>query len=78
MGAPPARHQDAAWFANISPLNHVDQVKVPVFVTHGTTDHVVDIEQSKRLVAELKAHHVPTSHGSSRTKAMACRDWRTE
>ncbi|HNX98670.1 MAG TPA: alpha/beta fold hydrolase, partial [Candidatus Aminicenantes bacterium] len=46
-------------FDAISPLRHVANVKIPLFVGHGTADHIADIAQSKRLVAELKKHGVP-------------------
>ena len=34
-------------------------MKVPVFVWHGRIDNVVDVEQSKRLVAQLRDHGIP-------------------
>jgi fermentation-respiration switch protein FrsA (DUF1100 family) len=46
-------------FAAISPLNHVDQVTIPVFVAHGKDDNVVSIEQSRRLISELKKRNLP-------------------
>jgi acetyl esterase/lipase len=45
-------------FAAISPLRQVDQIRVPVFVSHGKDDPVVDIGQSRRLISELENHHV--------------------
>lgn len=44
-------------FDAISPLRHVDQVRIPIFVSHGRQDEVVDIEQSKALVQRLKQHN---------------------
>lgn len=46
-------------FAAISPLRQVDRIRVPVFVSHGKDDPVVDIGQSRRLISELEKHHVP-------------------
>jgi dipeptidyl aminopeptidase/acylaminoacyl peptidase len=46
-------------FAAISPLRHVDQVRIPVFVAHGKDDPVVDADESRRLIAELEKFHVP-------------------
>ncbi len=46
-------------FAAISPLRHVDQIHVPVFVSGGTYDEVVEIRQSKRLIAELQKFRIP-------------------
>ena len=53
----PARNQE--YFESISPIKHLDAVKVPVFVWHGRIDNVVDVEQSKRLVAQLRDHGIP-------------------
>lgn len=50
---------DAERFAEISPLRHVEQVRIPIFVQHGREDSVVEVAQSKRLVAELEKHGVP-------------------
>jgi pimeloyl-ACP methyl ester carboxylesterase len=46
-------------FDEISPLRHVDQIKIPVFVAHGTSDVVANVEQSRRLIEELNKYHVP-------------------
>ena len=46
-------------FDAISPGRHVDQIRVPVFVSHGKDDPNVDIGQSKRLISELEKNHVP-------------------
>lgn len=46
-------------FAAISPLRHVDQIRVPIFVAGGTYDQTVEITQSKRLISALKSNHVP-------------------
>lgn len=51
--------RDTSKFDAISPSRHVDQVRVPVFVSHGKDDRVADFEQSKLLVSELVKNHVP-------------------
>ncbi len=51
--------QHAATFDAISPLRHVDQIKVPVFVAHGSEDTVADVAESRRLIAKLTEYHVP-------------------
>lgn len=43
----------------ISPVRHVDQVRVPVFVSHGTEDFIAYVGESRRLIGELKKHGVP-------------------
>lgn len=47
-------------YAAISPMRHVDRIKIPVFIAHGRDDRVVSVAQSKRLIRELKKNHVPT------------------
>jgi acetyl esterase/lipase len=46
-------------FEAISPVRHVEQIRVPVFVAGGKYDQVVEIQQSKRLISELEKAHVP-------------------
>ena len=47
-----------ARFDAMSPGRRVDRIKVPVFVSYGGYDPVVDIGQSKRLLASLDKYHV--------------------
>ncbi len=51
--------RDKSYLERISPLEHADQIHVPVLIAHGTEDIVVDVEQSKRLARELKRRGVP-------------------
>jgi dipeptidyl aminopeptidase/acylaminoacyl peptidase len=51
--------KDPAKFDAIAPVRHIDRVRVPVFVTHGGYDPIVDIGQSTRLLTELKKNNVP-------------------
>lgn len=46
-------------FDAISPARHVDQVRVPVFVSHGKDDPIADVGESKRLISELEKYNVP-------------------
>lgn len=50
--------EEAEKFEEISPLRHVKNIKIPVFVAHGGEDQVVSIGQSKRLISELKSNDV--------------------
>ena len=48
--------RDGRWtYAELSPLSHVTGDVPPVFVAHGTDDHVVPVEQSRELAARLRA-----------------------
>jgi dipeptidyl aminopeptidase/acylaminoacyl peptidase len=51
MGAQDAR--DAA-LSEISPIEHIDQVKVPVLLIHGRDDTVVPLAQSEAMADALK------------------------
>jgi acetyl esterase/lipase len=53
----PKKHKEK--FEAISPLRHVANVRVPLFVAHGKEDNVAAISESKRLVAELEKHNIP-------------------
>jgi acetyl esterase/lipase len=50
---------DPARFEALQPVNHMDRVRVPVFVTHGGYDPIADIGQSTHLISELKRNNVP-------------------
>jgi acetyl esterase/lipase len=51
--------QDRARLQEISPLEHADQIHVPVLIAHGTEDNIVDVAQSRKLASELKHRGVP-------------------
>lgn len=44
---------------DVSPLSHVRNLQAPVLLAYGGQDRVVDIEQGRRLVKELKARKKP-------------------
>jgi acetyl esterase/lipase len=43
----------------MSPINHLDSINIPIFVSHGKEDTNVDASQSKRLVSRLKQRNIP-------------------
>lgn len=49
---------DQTRFEEISPIYHVDKIKIPIFVIHGKDDSNVSIKQSKMLKSELQKHGV--------------------
>ena len=67
-----------AYFDEISPLRHIESVRIPIFVAHGTDDQVVDVAQSKRLVAELarlnKRHVVHFERGEGHGMAFVANE----
>jgi dipeptidyl aminopeptidase/acylaminoacyl peptidase len=46
-------------FDAISPIRHVEKIKIPIFVAHGKNDRNVSVRQSRRLVSALKQQGVP-------------------
>ncbi|MBI2510812.1 MAG: S9 family peptidase [Opitutae bacterium] len=50
--------QQAEKFEALSPFYSVNQIKIPVFVAHGTEDNNADTSQSRRLVKALKTNGV--------------------
>lgn len=56
LGDPKARQAD---YEAISPLHRVDRLRIPMLIAHGKADSVVSIQQSRRLVRELKARDLP-------------------
>lgn len=42
----------------MSPLKHVAKIRAPVFVAGGKDDHVVELQQSRKLLAEFEHHGV--------------------
>jgi dipeptidyl aminopeptidase/acylaminoacyl peptidase len=54
--------QAQAVYDSRSPLNHLDGFKVPVIVLQGADDPIVPPNQSERIVAALRARHVPVAY----------------
>lgn len=50
---------ESAKYEAMSPLKHVQKVRVPVFVAGGKDDQTVEIGQSKTLISELEKYGVP-------------------
>ncbi len=46
-------------FHDISPVNFVSQLHVPVLVAHGKDDPIAPVSQSRKLVSELERYKVP-------------------
>lgn len=46
-------------FEKISPINHVEKIKVPIFIAHGKNDKNVSVKQSRQLQKALKEQGVP-------------------
>jgi len=44
----------------VSPLQHADQIKVPVLLVHGEADYTVLVSHSKAMAKELRRNKVPS------------------
>jgi dipeptidyl aminopeptidase/acylaminoacyl peptidase len=51
-----------AFLEQISPINHVDQIKCPMMVIHGANDPRVPIGEAEQIVAALKKRNVPVEY----------------
>ena len=56
----PAKPEDREALIAVSPLTHVDKIKVPMLVVHGANDQRVKQAESDQIVSELhgKGHEV--------------------
>jgi dipeptidyl aminopeptidase/acylaminoacyl peptidase len=48
------RQEDRERIRNVSPINLVDNVRIPILLMHGTDDTVVPIAQSQRMYDRLR------------------------
>lgn len=46
-------------YLDISPINHVDKIKIPIFIAHGKADNNVSVKQSRQLERALRKQGVP-------------------
>lgn len=51
--------KETAKYEAMSPLKHVANIRVPVFVAGGKDDQTVEINQSRALIGALEKHGVP-------------------
>ncbi len=56
----PVRHR--ALFDRISPIRHVDRIRAPLLVLHGTRDPRVAVTESEQIVAALQARGKPVRY----------------
>lgn len=54
--------KDAAMLHDLSPINKVDTVNIPLLVIHGALDTNVPVEQADRVVESLKRRQIPVSY----------------
>lgn len=56
LGDPKTNREE---FDRISPLRHLDHLKIPVFVAHGKEDEIAAVGESRALIAQLGKRNVP-------------------
>jgi dipeptidyl aminopeptidase/acylaminoacyl peptidase len=54
--------KDPEFMASISPINHVDKIKAPLFVIAGANDPRVPKEEADQMVEKVKAKGVPVEY----------------
>jgi dipeptidyl aminopeptidase/acylaminoacyl peptidase len=54
--------RDADLFARISPIHHIDRVRVPVLIAHGKRDPRVPIGESEQFVTALQERQKPVTY----------------
>ena len=62
-----ATGQDGDFLRSISPINHVEKIRVPMVVVHGANDPRVNISAAAALVAELWEYNVPVEYVNVQT-----------
>lgn len=50
---------DREFLARISPIHHVDRIRVPLMVVHGANDPRVPLNEAEQIVAALRQRDVP-------------------
>lgn len=51
--------QNPAKYEAMSPIRHVQNIRVPVFIAGGKDDQTVELQQSRKLIAEFDRHKIP-------------------
>ena len=54
--------QDGDFLRSISPINHVEKIRVPMVVVHGANDPRVNISVAEAPVAGLREYNVPVEY----------------
>ena len=54
--------EDGDFLRSISPIHHVDKIRVPMVVVHGANDPRVSITVAEALVAQLREYNVPVEY----------------
>jgi dipeptidyl aminopeptidase/acylaminoacyl peptidase len=52
--------EDRDFLHEVSPLTHVDKIKAPLFIIHGTNDPRVPLGEAEQLHAALRDKGIPT------------------
>jgi dipeptidyl aminopeptidase/acylaminoacyl peptidase len=50
---------DRDFLETISPINHIDNIRVPLFVQHGANDPRVPLSETQQLVERLQQRDIP-------------------
>jgi len=54
MGGDPDNEEGRAYLEKCSPLNHLENIKVPLLLVHGKNDHIVAEAESRQIYESMK------------------------
>jgi dipeptidyl aminopeptidase/acylaminoacyl peptidase len=53
---------DATYRKNRSPVNHAENIDIPMMLIHGESDLIVHVDQSRRMFKALQKHNKPVEY----------------
>ncbi len=78
MVGDPSIAEDREDMAKRSPINFADKVKNPLLIMHGVNDPRVGVDQSERMVAELKKHGKQVNYIPIKGEGHSFNHWKNE
>ncbi len=54
--------EDGEFLRSMSPIHHVEKIRVPMVVVHGANDPRVSISVAEALVAQLREYDIPVEY----------------
>jgi dipeptidyl aminopeptidase/acylaminoacyl peptidase len=53
---------DATYRKNRSPVNHAENIDIPMMLIHGESDLIVHVDQSRRMFKALQKYNKPVEY----------------
>lgn len=70
--------RDSAQLDRTSPMEHVDNIKVPVFFAYGVLDDRVDLKHATKMIGRLKARNIPVEMMVRSTEGHGYREFKNK